>query len=79
MGPILKSVSADLRYGFLFLLPCAMLTSQILQCCGGEEDGWASNWDPHAVHIGSSLVYISLLQGCENDARVWYEKEVLQP
>ena len=35
-----------------------MLTSQILQFCGGEEDS-TSNWEPQAVQIGSLLVYIS--------------------
>ena len=31
-----------------------MLTSQILQCSGGDEAS-ASNWEPQAVQIGNSV------------------------
>ena len=36
------------------ILLSSMLTSQILQCSGGDEAS-ASNWEPQAVQIGNSF------------------------
>lgn len=51
--PTVQFLSMANRYHSPFL-PMNMLTSQILQCSGGVEAS-ASNWEPQAVQIGSSL------------------------
>ena len=51
--PTLQFLSMANRYHSPFLI-LNMLTSQILQWSGGDEAS-ASDWEPQALHIGSSL------------------------